>query len=202
MRRSKLLVLVLAGNALALGGCATASSSSFTQAPLFLSVEDEGGTSVAADTLAPYGTRDRGIANYSVAGGNALLPVRAVAPLDPVVPLDAGVQANLLGTPVGVTAVIGQTGSLAGAVAVNAGPVGVAANVTGGTATTVLAVPGNTNTTVLSPNVSVGPSSLITAGPVLGSVVAAPPPPVGNVAGLITTTATDLSRLCALRPCR
>lgn len=194
MRRSLLLALVTAGTAL--GGCATASSSSFTQAPLFLSIEDQPTADAATETLAPYGSRERGVANYSVLGGNAVLPVRAV------VPLDAGVQANLLGTPVGVAATAGQTGTLDGGVAVSAGAVGVSANVTAGTATTTLAVPGNTNTTVISPGVSVAPSSLITTGPVLGNAAATTPPVTNNVSGLITTTATDLTRLCALRPCR
>jgi hypothetical protein len=195
MRHSALLMLALAGTAL--GGCATASSSSFTQAPLFLSIEDQGTAEVAGEQpLAPYGTLDRGVANYNIAGGNALLPVRAVQPLD------AGVQANLLGTPVGVAATVRQGGALNTGIAIDVGAVGVAANVNNGTATTVLAVPGNTNTTVLSPGLSLGPSPLITAGPVLGNAAAATPPVVSNAAGLITTTATDLTRLCALRPCR
>lgn len=96
--------------ALALAGCATGSSSSFTQAPLLFAESADASGKIVASTdgprgdpdLAPYLRFGDAIPNYAAVGGNAVLPINALLPADLVsveTPAISGIAASVA-TPV------------------------------------------------------------------------------------------------------
>lgn len=134
--------------AFALAGCATGSSSSFTQAPLLFAESADSSGRIVASTdgprahngLAAYSHFGDAIPNYAAVGGNAVLPINALLPADLAsveIPAMPGITASVAAPfasaqaglspgaarPAGAAATIGappQASALTGAVAATA----------------------------------------------------------------------------------
>jgi hypothetical protein len=166
-----------------LGGCATGSSLSLSQAPLSYVVTEDGGYEVAArddgtaQALVGNGSFEAGMPGFQAVGGNALLPV-AVQPV--------ALSANAAGlAAVSVSAAPTQvTASLAAP--------GVTTAVTAATAPLTGAV-----TPVTAPILTTATQSLTTLGPVLGTVTR-PVAPVASAANdaILAAVAAALARRC------